>query len=83
LALPTSGSDPLVTAAGIAALLAPGHTPGHLCVVISSGERRALLLGDAITGPIQLDEPAWHSMGDVDPRSGRPDQGTHVARTER
>ena len=54
-------------AAGIAARLAPGHTPGHLCVVISSGERRALLLGDAITCPIQLDEPAWHSMGDVDP----------------
>jgi glyoxylase-like metal-dependent hydrolase (beta-lactamase superfamily II) len=44
-----------------------GRTPGHLCVVISSGERRALLLGDAITCPIQLDEPAWHSMGDVDP----------------
>jgi glyoxylase-like metal-dependent hydrolase (beta-lactamase superfamily II) len=54
-------------APGIAALLAPGHTPGHLCVVISSGERRALLLGDAITCPIQLDEPTWHSMGDVDP----------------
>ena len=30
-------------------LLALGHTPGHLCVVISSGQQRALLLGDAIT----------------------------------
>jgi glyoxylase-like metal-dependent hydrolase (beta-lactamase superfamily II) len=54
-------------AGGIAARLAPGHTPGQLCVVISSGAQRALLLGDAITCPIQLDEPAWHSMGDVDP----------------
>jgi glyoxylase-like metal-dependent hydrolase (beta-lactamase superfamily II) len=54
-------------APGITALLAPGHTPGHLCVVISSGERRALLLGDAITCPVQLDEPSWHSMADVDP----------------
>ncbi len=54
-------------AAGIAVLLAPGHTPGHLCVEISSREQPALLLGDAITCPIQLDEPAWHSMGDVDP----------------
>ncbi len=35
--------------------------------MISSAERRALLLGDAITCPIQLDEPTWHSMGDVDP----------------
>lgn len=54
-------------APGITALPAPGHTPGHLCVVISSGSERALLLGDAITCPIQLDEPSWHSMGDVDP----------------
>jgi glyoxylase-like metal-dependent hydrolase (beta-lactamase superfamily II) len=54
-------------APGITALLAPGHTPGHLCVVLSSGQQRVLLLGDAITCPIQLDEPAWHSIGDVDP----------------
>lgn len=54
-------------APGITAVLAPGHTPGHLCVVISSGQERALLLGDAVTCPIQLDEPTWHSIGDVDP----------------
>jgi glyoxylase-like metal-dependent hydrolase (beta-lactamase superfamily II) len=54
-------------AAGITVLLAPGHTPGHLCVVLSSGADRALLLGDAITCPIQLDEPTWHSIADVDP----------------
>lgn len=54
-------------APGITALPAPGHTPGHLCIVISSGQDRALLLGDAVTCPIQLDEPAWHSMADVDP----------------
>jgi hypothetical protein len=28
---------------------------------------RLLLPGDAITGPIQLDEPSWHSFGDVHP----------------
>ncbi len=54
-------------APGITALLTPGHTPGHLCVVISSGQERALLLGDAVTCPVQLDEPTWHSIGDVDP----------------
>jgi glyoxylase-like metal-dependent hydrolase (beta-lactamase superfamily II) len=54
-------------ASGISALLAPGHTPGHLCVVVSSGQDRALLLGDAVTCPVQLDEPTWHSLGDVDP----------------
>src|SRR5262245_17518719 len=58
-------------APGVTALLTPGHTPGHLCIVLSSGEERALLLGDAITCPVQLDEPAWHSMSDVDPELAR------------
>ena len=40
---------------------------GHTCVVISSGQDRALLLGDAVTCPLQLDEPTWHSVADVDP----------------
>jgi glyoxylase-like metal-dependent hydrolase (beta-lactamase superfamily II) len=54
-------------APGITAIQTPGHTPGHLCVVVSSDGQRALLLGDAITCPVQLDESAWHSIGDVDP----------------
>jgi glyoxylase-like metal-dependent hydrolase (beta-lactamase superfamily II) len=54
-------------APGITAIQTPGHTPGHLCVVVSSDSQRALLLGDAITCPVQLDESTWHSMGDVDP----------------
>jgi glyoxylase-like metal-dependent hydrolase (beta-lactamase superfamily II) len=54
-------------ATGVTAIQTPGHTPGHLCVVVSSGGQRALLLGDAITCPVQLDEPTWHSIGDVDP----------------
>ena len=54
-------------APGVTAMLAPGHTPGHLCLVLSSGTDRALLLGDAVTCPVQLDEPTWHSMADVDP----------------
>jgi hypothetical protein len=40
-------------------------------VVVSSGGQRALLLGDAVTCPVQLDEPTWHSIGDVDPELAR------------
>jgi glyoxylase-like metal-dependent hydrolase (beta-lactamase superfamily II) len=54
-------------APGVTAIRTPGHTPGHLCVVVASRGSRALLLGDAITCPVQLDEPTWHSIGDVDP----------------
>lgn len=45
---------------------APGHTPGHLAVSVTSENERMLLLGDAITCPIQFARPAWHSIGDVD-----------------
>jgi glyoxylase-like metal-dependent hydrolase (beta-lactamase superfamily II) len=55
-------------ARGIDVMMTPGHTPGHLSVVVSSGPHRALLLGDAIVCPIQLDEPSWQSIGDVDPQ---------------
>lgn len=52
---------------GVTAVLTPGHTPGHLCLSLTSDGDSLLLLGDAITCPIQLSEPTWHSYGDVDP----------------
>jgi glyoxylase-like metal-dependent hydrolase (beta-lactamase superfamily II) len=54
-------------APGVNATMTPGHTPGHLSVIVSSRGQRALLLGDAIVCPVQLDEPTWRSMGDLDP----------------
>lgn len=51
---------------GVTAVLTPGHTPGSLSVEITSGAERLLLVGDAITCPIQLEQPTWHSFGDVD-----------------
>ncbi|PZF80825.1 MBL fold metallo-hydrolase [Jiangella anatolica] len=54
-------------APGVDVVATPGHTPGHLAVVVSSGGDRVILAGDAITVPAQLTEPAWHSFGDVDP----------------
>lgn len=57
----------VAVAPGVGLTMTPGHTPGHLSVVVSSGIHRALLLGDAIVCPLQLDEPSWQSIGDVDP----------------
>jgi glyoxylase-like metal-dependent hydrolase (beta-lactamase superfamily II) len=54
-------------APGITARYAPGHTLGHYCLVLSSGDERALLLGDAVTCPVQLEEPDWQAISDVDP----------------
>jgi glyoxylase-like metal-dependent hydrolase (beta-lactamase superfamily II) len=58
-------------AGGVTAVLAPGHTPGHLCLELASGNESLLLLGDAITCPIQRSEPSWHSYGDVDPATAQ------------
>lgn len=60
-------TDGETLAPGITARFAPGHTPGHVCLVLSSGQERALLLGDAVTCPVQLEEPDWQAMSDVDP----------------
>jgi glyoxylase-like metal-dependent hydrolase (beta-lactamase superfamily II) len=56
---------------GLSTMAAPGHTPGHMAVVLSAGEQRALLLGDAISCPVQLDETDWAAMSDVDPELAR------------
>jgi glyoxylase-like metal-dependent hydrolase (beta-lactamase superfamily II) len=61
----------VVVAPGVTAVLAPGHTPGHLILVIADGDQRALLLGDAICCPVQLEELDWAAMSDVDPELAR------------
>ena len=53
-------------APGVRAVPAPGHTPGHLAVVVESRGERLILLGDAITIPQQMAEGGWRSLGDVD-----------------
>jgi glyoxylase-like metal-dependent hydrolase (beta-lactamase superfamily II) len=58
-------------APGMTLTMTPGHTPGHLSIILASQGKRALLMGDAIVCPVQLDEPAWHSIGDVDPALAR------------
>jgi glyoxylase-like metal-dependent hydrolase (beta-lactamase superfamily II) len=52
---------------GITALHAPGHTPGHYVLVLSSGSERAYLLGDAVLCPLQLTETDITFLSDIDP----------------
>lgn len=46
---------------------APGHTPGHVAILVQSRGERALLIGDAAHHPIQLLETGWSVRQDVDP----------------
>ena len=52
---------------GIRTLPAPGHTPGHLALLLSSQGRQLLGLGDAATHPLHLEHPEWENGFDLEP----------------
>jgi glyoxylase-like metal-dependent hydrolase (beta-lactamase superfamily II) len=58
-------------ASGVTVLSTAGHTPGHVSIVVSSGFDRAIILGDTVICPVQLDEAEWSAIGDVDPELGK------------
>jgi glyoxylase-like metal-dependent hydrolase (beta-lactamase superfamily II) len=47
----------------------PGHTPGHVSVVIESGGERAVITGDMIHTPVQIAEVDMSSAFDFDQRA--------------
>lgn len=52
---------------GIRALAAPGHTPGHMAVVVSSSGEQLLCISDAAIHPVHLEEPDWYAAVAVNP----------------
>ena len=58
-------------APGIEAYHTPGHTPGHMSLLISSRNQRALLIGDIAGSPMQITETEWLYTPDTDPALGR------------
>ena len=44
----------------------PGHSPGHVSVLVESDGERALITGDATHHPVQWAEPDWGMAGDWD-----------------
>ncbi|HEY8171926.1 MAG TPA: MBL fold metallo-hydrolase [Dehalococcoidia bacterium] len=59
-------NDGASIAPGVDVISLPGHTPGHAGIVLSSGDERAFILGDAISCPAQFEEAEWSGMGDID-----------------
>ena len=49
----------------------PGHTPGHMSIVIASQGEKALILGDVLHNPVQAHETDWVSRADMDPEQTR------------
>jgi glyoxylase-like metal-dependent hydrolase (beta-lactamase superfamily II) len=55
--------------AGVRALPAPGHTPGHFALLLSSEGRQLLNLGDAAAHPLHLEHPEWENGFDLEPNA--------------
>ncbi len=50
---------------GVCAIPAPGHTPGHLALVVSSSKAQLLHMADAVLHPMNLEYPAWRNVFDL------------------
>jgi glyoxylase-like metal-dependent hydrolase (beta-lactamase superfamily II) len=51
----------------VSLLPTPGHTPGHMSVLIQSRDNMALYLGDLCHHPLHFAHPDWVSCFDTDP----------------
>ena len=67
----------------VTAIPTPGHTPGHMCILISSQGEQCLILGDLIHSPAQFNEVDWASRADLDAEQARSTRRAVVDRLER
>lgn len=67
----------------LTAMPTPGHTPGHMSLLVTSRGERALVLGDAAHSPVQIEEPDWVSRADMDPELTRRTRRALIERLER
>jgi len=49
----------------------PGHSPGHMCLNLAAGGRRATFSGDVLHHPVQCARPEWNSRFCHDPARSR------------
>ncbi len=52
---------------GIQTVAAPGHTPGHMAVAISSDSEQLLYIADTVIHPVHLEQPDWYAAVDFAP----------------
>ncbi len=67
----------------LTALPTPGHTPGHMSVLITSQGEKGVITGDALHSPAQVQEWEWCSRADLDPDQARVSRRKLVEEAER
>lgn len=65
---------------GIQAVSAPGHTPGHMALLIEDGDHSLLDLSDTLHTKVQLAHPDWSPRFDVDPHEAAKTRKALLAR---
>ena len=50
----------------VTAIPTPGHTPGHMSLLINSGGERAVIMGDVAIHPAQVTENDWRFAFELD-----------------
>lgn len=59
--------DGAEVAPGVRVIATPGHTPGHMSVVVESGGQQLIALGDAMTHAyVNFAHPGWYNGTDTD-----------------
>ncbi len=67
----------------ISTLPTPGHTPGHMSLMISSQGQQGLVLGDVLHNTVQIENTEWVSRADIDPEQTRITRRNLMERLER
>ncbi len=52
---------------GVILVPTPGHTPGHLSVIVRDHGETLVYLGDVVTHSVMIEHPGWHSVFDTIP----------------
>ncbi len=60
----------------------PGHTPGHMSIMVNSQGERGLILGDVLHNTVQVHETDWVSRADMDPEQTRTTRQAMMERLE-
>ena len=65
------GNDDYAITDELTAVSTPGHTPGHISIVVSSAGERGYILGDVAHSPAQAHYTDWSPSFDTDPDLSR------------
>lgn len=78
----TLAEDGFEVAPGVSLLATPGHTPGHVSILLMDDGAGAIITGDAAQHPAELENPELSPPHDFDPAQSAASRLALVERAE-